>query len=176
MAANWTAFVGGDVLTAAQLNGVVDNFADIAIFNETQASGTNGGTNSTGSFIKRTLNTTVVNNITGCSIASSVVTLPVGSFLMYASAPFYQTDETKIRLENTTASTTIGYGTNGFFLSSMSINGISNVMTATTLAAITTIELQYRAAAVRASYGLGNSNSFGGNSEIYSQLVIVRIA
>jgi hypothetical protein len=40
MAANWTAFVAGNVLTAAQLNGVVDNFADIAIFNETQSSGT----------------------------------------------------------------------------------------------------------------------------------------
>jgi hypothetical protein len=45
MAANWTAFVAGDVLTAAQLNGVVDNFQDIAIFNETQASGTLGKAN-----------------------------------------------------------------------------------------------------------------------------------
>ncbi len=120
------------------------------------------------------MNTTVVNNITGCSIASSVVTLPVGTFLMYASAPFYQCEEAKIRLENTTASTTIGYGTNGFFLNSVS--GLSNVMTVTTLAAITTMELQYRAAVVRASAGLGNLNGFGGNSEIYSQLVIVRIA
>jgi hypothetical protein len=43
MAANWTTFVDGDVLEASQLNGVVDNFADMAIFNETQASGTFGG-------------------------------------------------------------------------------------------------------------------------------------
>ena len=48
MAANWTAFVSGAVLTAAQLNGVVDNFADIAIFNETQANGTEGGTFTSG--------------------------------------------------------------------------------------------------------------------------------
>jgi hypothetical protein len=63
MAANWTPFVSGAVLTASQLNGVVDNFADMAIFREEQASGTNGGTFTSGSYIKRTLNTTVVNNI-----------------------------------------------------------------------------------------------------------------
>ena len=176
MAANWTAFVAGNVLEASQLNGVVDNFADIAIFNETQASGTAGGATATGSFIKRTLNTTVVNNITGCSIASSVVTLPAGTFLMYASAPFYQSDEVKIRLQNTTAATTIAFGTNGFGTAAAQSSVLSNVMTATTLSVSSTVELQYRAANVRASAGLGNLNGFGGNSEIYSQLVIVRIA
>lgn len=176
MAAKWTDFVSGAVLTADQLNSVLDNFSDIAIFNETQASGTAGGATATGSFIKRTLNTTVVNNITGCSIASSVVTLPAGTFLMYASAPFYQCGEVKIRLQNTTAATTIGFGTNGFFDNTANISGISNVMTATTLSVSSTVELQYRAALVRATAGLGNVNSFGGNSEIYSQLVIVRIA
>jgi hypothetical protein len=176
MAANWTAFSAGDVLTAAQLNGVVDNFADIAIFNETQASGTAGGATATGSFIKRTLNTTVVNNITGCSIASSVVTLPAGTFLMYASGPFYQCGEVKIRLQNTTAATTIGYGTNCYPDPAVACNVVSNVMTATTLSVSSTVELQYRAASVRATAGLGNLNGFGGNSEIYSQLVIVRIA
>ena len=77
-----TTYVSGTVLTAASLN---DNFnyavtvpaaPDTAIFNETQASGTNGGSSATGSFIKRTLNTTTVNTITGCSIAASVITLP----------------------------------------------------------------------------------------------------
>jgi len=176
MAAKWTAFVSGAVLTAAQLNDTVDNFADIAIFNETQASGTAGGATATGSFIKRTLNTTVVNNIAGCSIASSVVTLPAGTFLMYASGPFYQCAEVKIRLQNTTAATTIGYGTNCYPDTTVACSTVSNVMTATTLSVSSTVELQYRAAAVRATAGLGNLNGFGGNSEISSQLVIVRIA
>jgi hypothetical protein len=176
MAAKWTDFVSGAVLQASQLNSVLDNFSDIAIFNETQASGTAGGATVTGSFIKRTLNTTVVNNITGCSIASSVVTLPAGTFLMYASAPFYQCAEVKIRLQNTTAATTIGYGTNCYPDTTVACSTVSNVMTATTLSVSSTVELQYRAASVRASAGLGNLNGFGGNSEIYSQLVIVRIA
>jgi hypothetical protein len=176
MAAKWTDFVSGAVLEASQLNSVLDNFADIAIFNETQASGTAGGATVTGSFIKRTLNTTVVNNITGCSIASSVVTLPAGTFLMYASGPFYQCGEVKIRLQNTTAATTIGFGTNCYPDPSVACSTVSNVMTATTLSVSSTMELQYRATSARSTVGLGNNNSFGGNSEIYSQLVIVRIA
>ena len=80
MAANWTAFVAGNVLEASQLNGVVDNFADIAIFNETQASGTQGGTNVAATWTKRTLNTTVVNNIGSCTLTSSVISLPAGTY------------------------------------------------------------------------------------------------
>ena len=105
MAANWTAFVAGAVLEASQLNGVVDNFADIAIFNETQASGTQGGTFTSGSYLKRTLNTTVVNNITGCSIASSVITLPAGSYYVQAWQPLYRTDQAKIKFRNTSDGT-----------------------------------------------------------------------
>ncbi len=49
MTAKWTDFVSGAVLTAAQLNDVLDNFQDMAIFSETQASGTDGGTFTSGS-------------------------------------------------------------------------------------------------------------------------------
>jgi hypothetical protein len=105
MAANWTPFVSGAVLTASQLNGVVDNFADMAIFNETQASGTNGGTFTSGSYIKRTLNTTVVNNIAGCSLSSSVITLPAGTFYVNAISPRNNVNKQKTKLRNTTDST-----------------------------------------------------------------------
>ena len=83
MAANWTAFVAAQVLTAAQLNGVVDNFQDIAIFNETQATNTAGGASVATTYTKRTLNTTIVNNI-GATLTASVIALVAGTYTVEA--------------------------------------------------------------------------------------------
>jgi len=175
MAANWTAFVGGDVLTAAQLNGVVDNFADIAIFNETQASGTSGGTSVTGSFIKRVLNTTVVNNITGCSIASSVITLPAGTFLITANSPFFGPARCKIKLRNTTAGTDAIIGLSAYSNDTADAQTSALLSGTVTTTAATTFEVQYRVEKASAPQGLGIESSFS-VSEIYTTIIIQRIA
>jgi hypothetical protein len=176
MAANWTDFVSGNVLTAAQLNGVVDNFADIAIFNETQASGTAGGTpGATGSFHKRTLNTTVVNNITGCSIASSVITLPAGTYQVNATSPHYISQIVQIRLRNTTDSTDTVYGSNGFVATTDSVQANVPMIGYFTIAASKNFELQYRIGNVQSSNGLGIANSFS-TSEVYAVIQIKKVA
>jgi hypothetical protein len=175
MAANWTAFVAGNVLEASQLNGVVDNFADIAIFNETQSGATAGGTSTTGSFLKRTLNTTVVNNIGGCSIASSVVTLATaGTYYLRGSTPAYQCAQMQARLRNTTASTTIANGQQSYSSAAMSVTVTSIVEAYLTITASTTIELQQRVTAAKAGEGLGVESNF--DSSIFSTLFIARIA
>jgi hypothetical protein len=175
MAANWTAFTSGNVLTAAQLNGVVDNFADIAIFNETQSGSTQGGTSTAGSFAKRTLNTTVANNIGGCSIASSVVTLATaGTYYLRGSTPAYKSDQLQSRLRNTTASTTIATGQTCFAQATTNAMVQSIVEAYITITASTNIELQMRVAAGFANEGLGTSSTFDEN--IYSTLYIARIA
>ena len=176
MAAKWTAFVSGAVLTAQQLNDTVDNFADIAIFNESQASGTNGGTFTSGSYVKRTLNTTVVNNITGCTLTSSVISLPAGTYQVFSSAPACQVASHQTKLRNTTDSTDIQIGSSEFNTSSaLNAQTISTVQTVFTLAATKNIELQHRCSSTSASLGLGAQAGFG-NSEIYSQITITRIA
>jgi hypothetical protein len=175
MAANWTTFVAGNVLEASQLNGVVDNFADIAIFNETQASGTAGGTFTSGSYVKRTLNTTVVNNITGCSIASSVITLPAGTYSVFATSPAFEVNNNKCRLRNTTAGTDLAIGNSSYAASTATVNVLGTIQTCFTLAGSTDIELQHRCASTKATNGFGAQTSFG-DSEIYSQITIVRVA
>ena len=174
MAANWTAFVAGAVLTADQLNGVVDNFADIAIFNETQASGTQGGASTGAAYAKRTLNTTVVNNIAGCSIASSVVTLATaGTYYMRATAPGYECGFVKVKIRNTTASTDTAVGNN---VAATTNNGVfSTAEGIITITASTTFEVQMYPQSSIATYGLGRAAT-SGSSEIYSQLFIARIA
>jgi hypothetical protein len=176
MAANWTAFVAGNVLEASQLNGVVDNFADTAIFNETQASGTNGGTFTGGSFLKRTLNTTVVNNITGCSIASSVITLPAGTYSVFAAAPAYQVDSNKLRLQNTTDATTELSGTNERTGSATDAQVKSFVQGVFTIAATKDFELQHRCATTKSNTGFGSAAAFSGVTEMWSTIQITRIA
>jgi len=173
MAANWTDFVANTVLTASQLNGVLDNFQDVAIFREEQSSGTTGGTFTSGSYTKRTLNTTVVNNITGCSIASSVITLPAGTFVVTGFAPAQEVGRNKLRIQNMTASTTLQIG-NNCFANTTDGNSIATVNTVFTLASASTIELQHRCAVTVASYGLGLACSFS-DVEVYASIIITRI-
>jgi len=146
-----------------------------AIFNETQASATNGGSSVATTFTKRVLNTTVVNNITGCSIASSVITLPAGSYVVTASAPCYESNLFKIRLQNTTDSTTAALGTSEY-------EGSSAVQTRGILSGYFTItgnknfELQHYVQTARANLGFGNPTSIASVSEVYSTIQIDKVA
>lgn len=172
MAANWTDFVANTVLTASQLNGVLDNFQDIAIFNETQSSGTNGGTATSGSFVKRTLNTTIVNNITGCSIASSVITLAAGTYQVTARDTTFNVTTHLARLQNTTDATTTQYGGSNFCNNDN--YGYSFIDAYFTITASKNFELQTRVGQTVATNGYGASTSMG--SEVFSQITITRVA
>ena len=176
MAAKWTDFVAGAVLEASQLNSVLDNFADIAIFNETQASGTNGGASVAATWTKRVLNTTNINNIAGASIASSVITLPAGTYLVNASSPFYAVNSAKIRLQNTTDATTTITGTSEFFKSTSEGSGKSFLTGLFTITASKNFELQYYAQTVKSADGLGVATSAASISEVYSVIEITRVA
>ena len=173
MAAYWTTFTAGQILTAAQMNGVVDNFSDIAIFNETQASGTEGGTFTSGAWQKRTLNTTLVNNITGCSLSTSVVTLTAGTYYFSGRAPAFNVQGNQTRIQNITAGTTVQLGTSMYVSSNNTC--IALVEGVVTITGSTTFELQNRCSLTVSTNGLGAAQSFGGG-ELYSQLQIRRIA
>ena len=146
---------------------------EFALFNETQAGNTAGGTATPGSWFKRVLNTTVQNNITGCSIASSVITLPAGSYTATVFAPNYRTDESQFRIQNTSDAATLIYGMSG-----NSRNAASQTMTGTvqgyfTLAASKTIEVQNRVLTTIATFGLGLPTNFG--DEVYASILIEKV-
>ena len=150
--------------------------SQVAIFNETQASGTNGGTFTSGSYVKRTLNTTIVNNITSCTLTSSVISLPAGTYQVFSTAPALAIDSHQTRLRNTTDSTDIQFGSTSYNLNSANYAQTdSNVQTVFTLTATKNIELQHRCSVTKATIGLGAACIFG-NSEIYAQITITKIA
>ena len=103
-----TTYTAGEVLTAASLNA---NFSAVsssfATFNETQANGTDGGASVATTWTTRVLNTTVINGITGASLATNQVTLPAGTYTVTVFSPFRNTNLTKIRLYNITDSASL---------------------------------------------------------------------
>jgi len=146
-----------------------------AIFNEEQASGTNGGAFNSGSYVKRVLNTTIVNNITGCSIASSVITLPAGTYQVFASAPAFSVDGHKCKLRNTTAGTDIAIGVAGYCPPAASVSNLTVLQTSFVLTASTNIELQHRCETTKSVNGFGVGPTFSDNN-IFSQITITKVA
>jgi hypothetical protein len=166
-------YSAGQILTAAQMTTLQGYSTNIAIFNNTQTNGTSGGTNVAAAWTKSTLNTTLINNIVGCSIASSVITLTAGSYSVTASQPFYGVNNCKIRLRNTTASTTAIFGETDF-------TGAATGSSATlrgylVLTGSTTFELQYWATTLSATVGLGVATS-SGEGELYANIQIQQVA
>ncbi|CAB4194698.1 hypothetical protein UFOVP1267_13 [uncultured Caudovirales phage] len=154
----------------------VNTSLSISIFNETQASGTQGGTATSGSYVKRVLNTTDTNNISGCSLATSVVTLATsGTYYLQGIIPCWRTDGVKARLQNTTAGTTIALGTVGNSNTTDNSQNFATVQGYITTTTSTNIELQGRVTTTAAGSGAGRAVTFGDN-EIYAQLFIIKVA
>jgi hypothetical protein len=147
----------------------------IAIFNETQASGTQGGASVATTFTKRTLNTTVTNSVTGASIASSVITLTAGTYRVSAISPYHQVSMVAIRLRNTTDGTTAIAGVNNYVGPSSTAGCYAQFDGVVTITATKNFEVQYYCVTAQATNGLGVALN-SGSSEIYTQITIQRIA
>ncbi len=139
-----------------------------------QASGTNGGTPTLSSWTKYTLNTSVKNDISGASLSSSVITLPVGTYEISAGNWHQNLGNGKLRLRNTTDSTTevLGESTQG----PGSNEQVRLVLYGEfTLGGIKDLELQYyRTNWTGGTDSLGQAVSQG--TEIYGDVLIRKVA
>jgi hypothetical protein len=189
----WLAYVGDEnTYTSYQDSAWVDltnvtapaaSALGRAIFSDTKAQNTGGGAATTGAWTKHALGTTDTNGITDAAVASDVVTLPTGKYLVVAEANFYGTAETQIRVRNTTDSTTVCVSPNRYVANYIS-NGAS-ILTSETLCAVgyldvteetENIELQYYAANSSGSTALGRPRNVSGESEVYATLTILDLA
>jgi hypothetical protein len=155
---------------------IFPNSSAVAIFQDQRSSGTSHGNLTAGAWTKRTLNTTVINNVTGCSIASSVITLPAGSYLISANATFYRTNLFQLRLRNTTAGTTLQTGLNGYADTDDGNGDVQNGLLNgyITLTGSTNLELQYYADINFNSNSGGVATSYG--TEVYASLTIQQVS
>lgn len=122
---------------------------------------------SSGSYITRNLNTVVANTIPGATLASDKVTLPAGTYQVYARAPSANYDtNNRIRIYNFTTSTYIVDG------SSNVGNGGATLMGIFTLAATNAVELRHRTGITG---GMGTPNNYS-LPEIYSEISIRKLS
>lgn len=140
-----------------------------------RATGTGGGTSAGSTWNNRVLNTVGVNTITGASLASDQITLPAGTYDLYATAPSLNAGVNKLRLRNVTDATVAVAGSNAQGIS----GGMSQALMVGrfTISASKVVSLQHYIASGRGvDDALGVPTSAASTSEIYSVVVIRKVS
>jgi len=142
-----------------------------------KASGTDGGSAVSGTQT-RTLNTAINNTISGASVGSNRITLPAGTYRIYANATAAEYGDAnnplrhKIRFRNITDNVTTSVGSSeicAYYTSSHSfINGAKF-----TIAGQKVFELQHYFSRGQATNGLGYATA-SGEVEVYAEVLIVK--
>lgn len=186
--ANATAITGKvsttrQVIAGVGLSGGGDLSADrtltVAIptlhVQDQKAANTAGGTFTSGSWQTRDLNTVVTNTITGASLASNQITLPAGTYHIFASAPAHAVYAHKAKLYDITNSADLIIGTSEYTHNTSPKMTRSFVQGRFTLAAETVVELQHRCGTTIATAGFGTACNFA-VVEVYSDVEIQKVA
>jgi len=139
-----------------------------------KASGTAGGTFTSGAWQTRDLNTVLTNEISGASLSSNQITLPAGTYHIEARAPAYIVDTHKAKLRNVTDGSDEIIGSSTSDTNSASHGNDSIVTGRFTIAAEKTFELQHRCTTPRNTDGFGCASSFG-VVEVFAEVRIWKI-
>jgi len=132
---------------------------------------TQGGSSVATTWTKRDLTLDTTNS--GISVASSVITLPAGTWHVSGYSSYYEVNNAQSRLQNTTGGTTLLLGQSVY--APVGCYATSVVEGVFTIAASQSVELQYYTAIVKANTGLGVSLGIGGD-DTYSKLTFTRVS
>ena len=139
---------------------------------EEQVSGTEGGATVATTWTKRTLNTEVADTGSHATTAASVMTLLAGTYRVTARVPAHGSQTTRLRLRNTSDSTTTLLGSTARPVASQGTH--MHLSGRFTIAATKNFELQYFSTAVVASDGLGKAIVGAAETEIYAEIEFIR--
>lgn len=154
---------------------VLDAIGAILIVRDQKTSATSGGTFTSGSWQTRTLNTTIVNNISGASIGSNQITLPAGTYLIRASAPAHRVNAHQTRLQDITNGATLLNGSSEYTEQAGAIVVTRSQIDGTfTLSGTSALQIQHQCQTTRSTDGFGLACSF--TTEIYTAVEIQRLA
>lgn len=153
----------------------VINVGQVAYAREEQTSGTTGGTFTSGAYTTRTLNT-LSSGGSGISLASNQLTIPAGTWKIFASAPAFACGRHKAKLRNITDSTDTLIGSSEFTEATATDRSTTrSIVEGTfTIQSQKVFEIQHRCETTSATNGFGTAASFG-DAEVYSQITITRI-
>lgn len=140
---------------------------DYILIEDQKASGTEGGTFTSGAWQTRDLNTIVSDTGGHSSLASNQITLAAGTYRFKGGGQAARVNTHKLRLQNITDATTIKIGVNERSDSGTSIINKSLLQGKFTINTSKVLELQHRSFTTGVTFGFGNAASFG-VVEIYS--------
>jgi hypothetical protein len=167
---------GGEIKTLSQLVPLAGLDWPTFYVEDQKSAGTHGGTFSAGAWRTRDLNTIKTNTISGASLASNQIILPAGIYDIEAHAPVFCVDYHKLRLYNITAAVDIAIGTQDKIASAESSGGLAFVRGRLSVAANTVIELQQWCTTTGITTGFGIAANINGKVEIYSDIIIRKVA
>ncbi len=165
--ANIFAGATNKIATAAAIKTVLGSVMHIQ---DQKASGTSAGTFTAGAWQTRTLNTAVINTITGASLASNQITLPAGTYKINCTLPALSVDQHQARLQNITDGTTTLLSGCFRSWSSSADSTPADFFGIFTIASTKVFEVQHRCSVTRAADGFGTAASFG--TEVYANVFI----
>lgn len=141
------------------------------LIEDVKASGTNGGTFTSGSWQKRTLNTVQYNAGIPVFLSNSQLIFDPGIYKIKASAPAYGVNRHQLRLYNVTAAEVTKYGRSMYTPAADGVYNASELIHVLEIPSVqTTFEIQHKCETSRSTTGFGIANSNG--DEIYTQLEI----
>lgn len=146
-----------------------DNFA---YFRDEKSATTSGGSSLAAGVQTRTLNTTVTNNITGCSLSSNQVTVDAGTYYIEATAIAYNVNRHRGFIYDATAESTVLVGTSEICFDAV---GTRSFVTGILSPTVTTAyELRHYTQTAVATFGLGAETN-DGKVSVYSEIRLWRV-
>lgn len=153
-------------------SGTCSNCAPKIFIAVDQKVATAGGSSIAGNQV-RTLNTVRANTITGASLGSNQVTLPIGTYRITASAPAFIVDKHQIFWWSVTAVTTTVSGTSEYNDAATNAVQTRSLLDGRfTISTTTVFELRHYTQGVRATNGLGVTTGNGSTTDVYAQVHI----
>lgn len=139
-----------------------------------ETSGTQGGASTSSTWHTRILNTEVVNEIAGASLATDQITLPAGTYRIRASAPAIDCDSSKAGLYNVTDAGFELIGNNVFSASTDTSGVMALVVGQFTIAGEKDFELRHWIQTGAGTNGLGPTST-DAEIEVYADVWIERM-
>jgi len=137
-----------------------------------EADGTNGGTSTSGSYQKRTINTIKVNQISG-ALASSELTLGAGDYLMQGGAFFTNSGYVQLRLRDTSNNADLILGCNTY---TEGYAGAWNTLVGKfTLSGSTNMQVQYWCTTTYSNNGQGTNPPSASNVNRFADFLIWKL-
>lgn len=142
---------------------------------EEQASGTQGGTFTSGAWQTRVLNTEVSDTAGIASLSSNRVTLAAGTYRFFARAPVGAVESNRLRLYNITDSSVVATGSTGYcggYSGTLDSYQDAMVRGIFTIASAKAFELQHYCKVTRATdgFGVAGGASAGSVVEVYAEI------